>query len=100
MTGLAREIGQVFDGFLGVLQVERMGLLVREFDLLLIAGLQLMLDGLDVVDDTAVEEVFEMRQSVEDPESGIVAIGEHVAVTVAVFDGHFADGAIERCVDR
>ena len=77
-----------------------MGLLVNVFDLLLIAGLQLMLDSFDVVDDAVVEEVLEMRQPVEDPESSIVAIGEHVAVAVAVFDRHFADGAIERCVNR
>ena len=77
-----------------------MGLFINVFDLLLIASLQLMLNGLDVINDTVVEEVFEMRQTVEDPECSVVAVGEHVTVTVTVFDGHLTDGAIERRVNR
>ena len=77
-----------------------MGLFVHQFDLFLIAGLQFVLDGLDVVDNAIVEEVFEMGQPVEDPESGVVAVGKHVAIAMTVFDGHLADGAVERRVNR
>ena len=58
-----------------------------------------MLHLLDVVDDPVVVEVFEVRQSVEDPESGIVAVGQHVTVTHTKFDGYLGDGAVEGRID-
>ena len=41
-----------------------------------------------------------MGQSVEYPESGVVAIGQDVAIAHAVLDRHLADGAVEWGVDR
>ena len=99
MSGLVGEVGEVGDGLLRVVGVEAQGLVVGEVDLLLIAALQLVLHGLDVVDDAVVEQVLEMRQAVEDPESGIVAIGQHVAIARAVFNRHLGDGTVERRVD-
>ena len=54
-----------------------------------------MLHLLNITDDSIVKQVFEMRQSVEDPESGIIAVGQHVAITNAVFNGNLTDGAVE-----
>ena len=41
-----------------------------------------------------------MRQAVEDPERGVVAVGQHVAVAHAVFNRHLVDGAVERRIHR
>ena len=55
VSGLVGEVGEVGDGLLGVLRKETQSLVVGIVDLLLIAALQFVLHGLDVIDDPIIK---------------------------------------------